>query len=70
MEVCDGVSKREIRLSVPWEGLHIPPMIWASEIDFRLGTVCLVLSSDAYNEDDYIRSWGEYLDILKSGAIQ
>ena len=64
--VDDGISKATIHLNRPWSGLHVPPMIWAAEVDFDPGTVCLVLASNLYAEDDYIRDYDDYLQ-LKNG---
>ena len=57
----DGRSKRLVQLNRPYMGLHIPPGIWASEINFSSGSICLVLASHKYDEVDYIRSYDKYL---------
>lgn len=57
----DGKTKRLIQLNRPYIGLHIPPGIWASEINFSSGSICLVLASHFYNEKDYIRKYEDYL---------
>ncbi|RZK56933.1 MAG: WxcM-like domain-containing protein [Pedobacter sp.] len=57
----DGKTKRLIQLNRPYIGLHIPPGIWASEINFSSGSICLVLASHTYNESDYIRKYEDYL---------
>lgn len=56
----DGKTKRQIQLNRPDIGLHIPPGIWASEINFSSGSICLVLASHIYNESDYIRDYEEF----------
>lgn len=56
----DGKVKRLVQLNRPYMGLHIPPMIWASEINFSSGAICLVLASHTYDADDYIRGFDEY----------
>lgn len=56
----DGRVKRTILLNRPDAGLHIPPGIWASEINFSSGAVCLVLASHKYDEQDYIREYTLY----------
>ena len=56
----DGRSQRSIHLNRPYIGLHIPPRIWASEINFSSGSICLVLASHEYEESEYIRSYSEY----------
>jgi hypothetical protein len=53
----DGNIQRQIQLNRPYTGLHIPPGIWASEINFSSGAVCLVLASEMYNAEDYIRDY-------------
>ncbi|RYD55980.1 MAG: WxcM-like domain-containing protein [Sphingobacteriales bacterium] len=57
----DGRTKRVVQINRPYVGLHIPPMIWASEINFSSGSICLVLASHGYNELDYLRSYEDYL---------
>ena len=57
----DGINKRTVMLNRPFCGLHIPPGIWAAEQGFSSGSVCLVLASEDYNEDDYIRSYDDFL---------
>lgn len=59
----DGKNKRLVSLNRPYYGLHIPPMIWASEINFSSGSICLVLASLTYDEKDYLRSYQDFLDI-------
>lgn len=61
----DGYAKKTIHLNRPWKGLHVPPMVWASEINFDPGSVCLVLTSDFYNEADYIRDYDLYLSTAR-----
>lgn len=57
----DGTTKRTVVLRSPNMGLHIVPGIWASEIDFSSGAICLVLASHTYLEEDYIRDYSDYL---------
>ena len=57
----DSKTKRYVQLNRPYLGLHIPPGIWASEINFSSGSICLVLASHLYNATDYIRDYNEYL---------
>lgn len=57
----DGKTKRQVLLNRANIGLHIPPGIWASEINFSSGSICLVLASHEYNESDYIRNYSEFL---------
>lgn len=57
----DGVNKRTVQLNRPFWGLHVPPGIWASEQGFSSGSICLVLASHGYTEDDYIRDYDDFL---------
>ena len=57
----DGSSQKTVRLRRPWQGLYIPPMIWAAEVDFDPGSVCLVLTSDYFDESDYYRQYNDFL---------
>lgn len=66
VKVDDGRKKKVIHLNRPWQGVFIPPMIWDSEANFDPGSVCLVLSSDMYNEKDYIRNYDEFLEVVRS----
>ena len=61
----DGTTQRIVQLNRPDMGLHIPPLIWASEINFSSGSVCLVLASHKYDTVDYIRNYEDYKKILK-----
>ena len=56
VEVFDGTESTRFSLNQPNIGLHIPPGIWASEINFSGGGICLVLASHEYDENDYIRN--------------
>lgn len=60
----DGKFKRQVLLNRPDIGLHIPPGIWASEINFSSGAICLVMASHSYNETDYIRKYDEFLKYI------
>lgn len=59
----DGKSKRQVQLNSPNIGLHILPGIWASEINFSSGSICLVLASHKYDELDYIREYEDFLNL-------
>lgn len=59
----DGKTQRQVLLNRPYTGLHVPPGIWASEINFSSGAICLVLTSELYSEEDYVRSYEDYLTL-------
>ncbi|MDE6126223.1 MAG: FdtA/QdtA family cupin domain-containing protein [Muribaculaceae bacterium] len=58
--LSDGTNTRTLLLNRPFYGLHIPPGIWASEQSFSSGSICLVLASEGFAEDDYIRDFDEF----------
>lgn len=55
--IDDGTVQRQVMLNKPSMGLHIPPGIWASEVNFSSGSICLVLASQIFDESDYIRDY-------------
>ncbi len=61
----DGVNKRTVLLNRPFYGLHVPPGIWAAEQGFSSGSICLVLASEGYAEDDYIRNYEDFLKYIE-----
>ncbi|MDP1624248.1 MAG: WxcM-like domain-containing protein [bacterium] len=59
--VDDGRNRVEVLLNRPNLGLHIPPMVWATEYKYSADAVLLVLASDIYNAEDYIRDYDLFL---------
>ncbi|WP_028907729.1 sugar 3,4-ketoisomerase [Xylanibacter ruminicola] len=57
----DGNVKRSFTLNRPYQGLYVKPGIWRDLDDFSSGAVCMVLASDVYKADDYIRDYDEFL---------
>ncbi len=57
----DGSQTKRFFLNRPYQGLLIPPGIWASEMEFSSGSVCLVLASHTYSAEDYIRDYEDFL---------
>tara|TARA_B100001057_G_scaffold307901_1_gene308002 strand:+ start:2003 stop:2416 length:414 start_codon:yes stop_codon:yes gene_type:complete len=58
--VDDGSSKKKIMLNKPNKGLLIPAGIWREMDNFSSGSICMVLASDYFNEEDYFRSYREF----------
>ncbi len=56
----DGTNKKIIHLDRPYIGLHIVPGIWRELLNFSSGAVCLVLASQIYDENDYIRVYNNF----------
>jgi hypothetical protein len=59
--VDDGKNKRTVILNRPYLGLHLRPGTWNELSNFSSGAICLVLTSDFYNENDYLREYGDFL---------
>jgi dTDP-4-dehydrorhamnose 3,5-epimerase-like enzyme len=57
----DGWSVKTVTLNTPKEGLVIPSGIWRSLENFTIGSVCLVVASELYDEKDYIRDYDDFL---------
>lgn len=57
----DGNVKRTFLLNRPYQGLYVVPGIWRTLDDFSSGSVCLVLASEKYDENDYIRNYQEFI---------
>ncbi len=57
----DGKNARTITLNKPNKGLLIVPGIWREIDNFSSGSVCLVLASREFNEEDYIRDFKEFV---------
>ncbi|WP_297332360.1 FdtA/QdtA family cupin domain-containing protein [Flavobacterium sp.] len=58
--VNDGKEEKTFMLNRPDRGLLIPTGIWRELKDFSSGAVCLVIASDVFNEEDYIRDFEEF----------
>ena len=61
VRLFDGDAGEEILLNRPDLGLYVPPMVWTTEYKYSPDAVLLVLASDVYRDDDYIRDVDEYL---------
>jgi oxalate decarboxylase/phosphoglucose isomerase-like protein (cupin superfamily) len=56
----DGKEEQIITLNKPYEGLLIKSGIWRELQNFSSGSVCLVVASEVYIEEDYIRDFEEF----------
>lgn len=62
----DGVNRTEVLLDKPNLSLHIPPMIWSVQYQFSPDSVLMVLASDPYDADDYIRDYDDFMGEVKT----
>ena len=58
----DGCVRRTFFLNRPYKGLLVYPGLWSYLDDFSSGAISMVLTSDKYTADDYIRDYQEFLD--------
>ena len=61
----NGTEKCEVRLEKPQHGLLIGPGIWREMYDFTPDAVLMVLASEYYNEEDYIRDYGVFMEYVR-----
>lgn len=60
----DGNEEQIITLNKPFEGLLIKNEIWRELKNFSSGAVCLVVASEVFNEEDYIRDFNDFLSFV------
>lgn len=66
--LSDGKIKRSFMLNNPNQGLLIVPGIWRELNDFSSGSVSLVLASHAYEAEDYIRDFDDFLNYKRNDS--
>lgn len=59
-----GREKKIVPLEKPYEGLYIANDMWREMYDFTPDTVLMVLASEIYNEEDYIRDYDDFLTFV------
>jgi hypothetical protein len=66
----DGIDRKLFSLNRSYYGLYLPSMVWRELENFSSGSVCLVIASDYYDENDYIRDYSLFkkkvLDLYKN----
>ena len=60
----DGITKKKVTLNKPDKGLLIKTNVWRELDNFSSGAVCLVLNSDVFLEEDYIRNFDDFISYL------
>ena len=62
--VDDGENRVDLLLNSPAIGVHVAPLVWGIQYKFSSDAVLLVLASDKYDPDDYIRDYDEFTRLL------
>lgn len=61
----NGKEKNIVPLERPYEGLYVSNAMWREMYDFSPDAVLMVLASDYYREEDYIRNYDEFLKYVE-----
>lgn len=64
----DGQNREEFQLDDPAIGLHLPPLTWGIQYKYSTDAVLLVFASEFYDTQEYIRDYGEFLQLATAGA--
>lgn len=64
----DSKDRREVLLNQPNLAIHIPPGVWGVQYKYSEDAVLLVLASDVYDSEDYLRSYDEFLTFIREGV--
>ena len=62
----DGQNKKIVMLNRPDYGLMVVPGIWRELFEFSSGAICLVLASQKYDQEDYIRQYDQFIGFRSS----
>ena len=65
VRITDGKEEYIVVLDKPRMGVYIPPMIWKDMYDFSEDSILLVLCSEHYDADEYIRNYEEYISEIR-----
>ena len=63
----DGKNRQEFVLDSPSLGIHLSPMVWGIQYKYSEDAVLLALASERYDASDYVRSYAEFLELVKAG---
>lgn len=65
--VDDGSAREQYVLNDPALALHIPPMVWGTQYMYTDDALLLVLASERYESEDYIRDYRQFLEEVQAG---
>lgn len=61
----NGNERSSVLLNHPYQGLLVETGVWRTLNDFSSGAVCMVLASEPFDENDYIRRYDDYLEYIR-----
>lgn len=62
--IDDGITKKKLHLNQNNKGLYICPLIWRKISKFSENSICLVLASDYFKDDDYLRDYNVFINYI------
>lgn len=65
VRLFDGEEEMIVLLDKPRMGIYIPQMVWKDMYEFSEDSVLLVLASEHYDANEYIRDYNEYINLVK-----
>ncbi len=65
--IDDGISRCEVILDRPDVGVYMPALTWGTQYRYSSDAALLVFASHAYDPEDYIRTYEEFLDAVLAG---
>lgn len=65
MVVDDGHERIVVRMDSPTKGIHIRKNVWCELRNFSTGTICVVLASEEYNTNGYMKDYDEFIGMKK-----
>ena len=69
IRVDDGLGNEAVfSLNRPHTGIYLPPMVWKDMYDFSPDSILLVLSSEHYDAEEYIRDHDEFVREVQAHA--
>ena len=63
LELDTGKEVRKITLNRSYKAIFVPKMVWRTLTNFSTNSLCLILASDNYLEDDYIRNYQDFITL-------
>jgi hypothetical protein len=59
-----GLEIKKITLNRSYKGVYIPKMVWRSLDNFSTNSLCLILASNAFDQEDYIRDYNDFKSLI------